>query len=271
MTHVPTSAIGLFGQNFESPFDAIKREDELGEYWTGRDLQPVMGYSIWRDFTNAVERAMVACHNSGADPARHFADARKVSPSGPAAADYRLTRYGAYLVAMNGDPRKIEIAEAQTYFAVKTREAETAPARELTGPELLARAVIEAQSMLAAKDERIAELEPRAEVAGRLLDAEGDLSVGDTAKALTRGGVKTGERLLYASLHRLGWIYRGGDNRWRVKQSAINTGCMSVIPQSHYHPRTGVLVLDAPQPRVTPKGIQKLLTVLGTTDLAVSE
>lgn len=140
----------------------------------------------------------------------------------------------------------------------KTGSYNTAPVLE--GPELLARAVLEAQSMLAAKDERIAELEPKAQVATLLLDADGDLSVRDAAQSLTRAGVKVGAGRLFSELERRGWIKRAmGDGRYRVIQSAIETGYMSVLPQSHYHPKTGVLVLDPPQPRVTPKGLQRLL------------
>ncbi|MGN7133415.1 phage antirepressor [Rhodococcoides corynebacterioides] len=131
----------------------------------------------------------------------------------------------------------------------------------LAGAELLAHAVIEAQAMLAAKDERIAELEPKAAVAERFLDADGDLSVRDAAQALTRAGVGVGQNRLFTLLDRkYGWISRGhGDNRYRARQSAIESGYVSVLPQSHYHPRTGVLVLDPPQVRVTPKGMQRVL------------
>ncbi|MEH3135917.1 MAG: phage antirepressor KilAC domain-containing protein [Mycolicibacterium neoaurum] len=130
----------------------------------------------------------------------------------------------------------------------------------LSGPELVAAALIEANRMLEATAERIAELEPKAEVADKLLEAEGDLSVRDAAQSLTRAGIKVGERRLFSALAVKGWIRRQmGDGRYRVLQSAIEAGYMSVLPQSHYHPRTGVLVLDPPQPRVTPKGLQKLL------------
>lgn len=140
----------------------------------------------------------------------------------------------------------------------KTGGYSSAPA--LQGPELVAAALIEANRMLTAKDERIAELEPQAQVATMLLDAEGDLSIRDAAQSLTRAGIKVGERRLFAELERRRWIKRAmGDGRWRVIQAAIETGYMSVLPQSHYHPKTGVLVLDPPQPRVTPKGLQKLL------------
>lgn len=130
-----------------------------------------------------------------------------------------------------------------------------------TGQELLALAVVEAQQMLAAKNEKIAELAPKAEVADRILNAEGDLSVRDAAQSLTRAGIKVGQNRLFNVLEKqYGWIARAmGDGRWRVKQPAIEGGWMSVIPQSHYHPKTGVLVLDPPQPRVTPKGLQRIL------------
>lgn len=114
-----------------------------------------------------------------------------------------------------------------------------------------------------AKDQRIAVLEPRAEVADRLLDATTDLSVADAAKVLTRSGAQIGRDRLFTVLSHLGWIYRGqGDRRWHVYQRAIAGGWLSVLPGSHYHPRTGELVMDVPQVRVTPKGLQRLLTEL---------
>ena len=146
----------------------------------------------------------------------------------------------------------------------KTGGYNAQPAIPQTREERFALALAEAGQMLAEKDQRIAELEPQAAVAAKLLDAEGDLSVADTAQTLTRAGIKTGQGRLFAALEQRGWIYRSkGDGRWRVMQSAIDAGWMSVIPQSHYHPKTGVLVLDPPQPRVTPKGLQRLLTDWG--------
>lgn len=147
----------------------------------------------------------------------------------------------------------------------KTGSYSTAPA--LSGPELLAHAVIEAQAMIAAKDERIAELEPKAHVAEKLLDADGDYSVRDAAQALTRAGIKVGQTRLFNDLEHRRWIARAkGDGRYRVLQAAIESGHMSVIPTSHYHPKTGVLVLDPPQPRITPKGLQKLLDEYGAAN-----
>jgi DNA-damage-inducible protein D len=239
-----------------SVFDALRRDDEHGSYWTGRDLMVALGYDKWERFEDAIERAIVAAVNSGQPDA--FSRVREEGTGGRPRTDYRMSRYGAYLLAMNGDPRKTEIAAAQSYFAIKTREAETgtsavvAPFPEI-GPAFL-RQIAEAME---AKDQKIAELEP---VAGKLLNADGDLSVADAAEALTRAGVKVGAGRLFTLLSSMHWIYRDkGDNRWRVYQTAIEGGWMSVLPQSHYHPKTGVLVLDPPQPRVTPKGIKRLL------------
>lgn len=120
-------------QNF-SPFEQIKRFDTSNnEYWLARELQPLLGYKQWRQFEDCVERAKIACRNSKQQVNDHFADARKMIKVGKGATrellDCRLSRYGCYLTAMNGDPRKPEIAAAQTYFAIKTRYAEvTLPA-----------------------------------------------------------------------------------------------------------------------------------------------
>ena len=134
----------------------------------------------------------------------------------------------------------------------------TAPA--LTDDELIHQALSISATRVAALTERVAELEPKALVAEKLLDATGDYEVADAAKVLSRSGVTTGRGRLFGDLHRRGWIYRHqGDGKWRVKQSALDVGYMAELPQSHYHPKTGILVLDPPQPRVTPKGIERIL------------
>ncbi|UVF60321.1 antirepressor [Gordonia phage Murp] len=133
-----------------------------------------------------------------------------------------------------------------------------------TREERFAIALTEAGQMLAERDERIAELEPKAEVADRLLDASGDYSVKDAADVLTRAGIKTGQARLFAVLESKGWIHRAkGDGKWRCYAQSIETGYVAPLPQSHYHPKTGVLVLDPPQVRVTTKGLQRLLTEHG--------
>ena len=113
----------------EQTFESIKHINEAGqEYWLARELQPVLDYTQWRNFNEAVERAKLACNNSGIDPEIHFADVSKSSPMPNGGErildDYMLSRYACYLIVMNGDPRKEVIAVGQSYFAVKTRQQE---------------------------------------------------------------------------------------------------------------------------------------------------
>lgn len=113
----------------EQTFENIKHYTEDGqEFWYARELQHVLEYSQWRRFEEAIERAKLACKNSGFDPAEHFADVGKTSPMPNGGKrilnDYMLSRYACYLLVMNGDPRKDVIAAGQTYFAVKTRQQE---------------------------------------------------------------------------------------------------------------------------------------------------
>jgi hypothetical protein len=109
-------------------FNNLRREDGSGEYWSARELMPLFGYSAWRNFKPLVERAMIACETSRVSVTRNFAFARKDAGqsvvSGPQEEDCRLSRYAAYLVAMEGNPSKPQIAAAKTYFAVQTRRAE---------------------------------------------------------------------------------------------------------------------------------------------------
>jgi hypothetical protein len=115
-------------QNSDSPFDSIRQVDEDGEFWMGRDLMPILGYPRWADFLRAIERAEISCRTLEGSSNIHFRIVTEMVklPQGGSKRkiDYRLSRYAAYLTAMNGDPRKPQVAAAQSYFAVKTREAE---------------------------------------------------------------------------------------------------------------------------------------------------
>lgn len=111
----------------QSPFDSIKHTDEQGrEYWMARELMGLLGYPRWNEFKVAIERAIVSCEaqQGSNEVSKHFSGSILKSGGRPKE-DYKLSRFGAYLTAMNGDPRKPEIAQAQAYFVVKTREAET--------------------------------------------------------------------------------------------------------------------------------------------------
>lgn len=111
-----------------SPFDQIKRlRSDGSEYWLARELMPLMGYSSWRNLLVPIERAKQSAANQGHSLEANFAASRKVAGrSGPAQSDIELSRFAAYLVAMNGDPNKPEVAAAQAYFAIQTRQAEAA-------------------------------------------------------------------------------------------------------------------------------------------------
>jgi prophage antirepressor-like protein len=119
---------------------------------------------------------------------------------------------------------------------------------------------------------KVAELEPAAQSWQTLASADGDFSVADAAKILARDPqIKLGRNRLFTVLDEYRWTYRQlADDRPRVMQVAIERQWLSEIPQSHYHPRTGELVMDAPQVRVTVKGLHELHKRLGgTTAVAV--
>ena len=106
---------------------AQQTEDGL-EYWLARDLQQLLGYSEWRNFTAVTAKARTVCEGSGHQVVDHFVDVNKTiaMPKGATkeVPDVMLSRYACYLIAQNGDPKKVEIAFAQTYFAIQTRRAE---------------------------------------------------------------------------------------------------------------------------------------------------
>lgn len=113
----------------EQTFESIKHINEYGqEYWLARELARVLQYADWRNFENAVFKAMDACKNSGVPIAEQFGDVTTFTKMSNGAtrkiSDYALSRYACYLIVMNSDPTKEIIAVGQTYFAVKTRQQE---------------------------------------------------------------------------------------------------------------------------------------------------
>ncbi len=112
--------------NFEQ---IVQVEEETGmEFWLARDIQELLGYAKWDNFSKVVGKAKIACDTAGYNSEDHFLDVGKMVVVGSGAkreiADVALTRYACYLIAQNGDPSKDQIAFAQTYFAVQTRKQE---------------------------------------------------------------------------------------------------------------------------------------------------
>ncbi|MFH1962456.1 MAG: DNA damage-inducible protein D [bacterium] len=114
-------------------FEDLKKVNEYeAEYWSAREIQPLLGYTQWRRFEDAVKRAITSCEQSGNEALHHFAGAGKPIKGGKGAVqtvnDYHLSRFACYLIAQNGDPRKPEIANAQKYFAIQARRQEISDA-----------------------------------------------------------------------------------------------------------------------------------------------
>ena len=113
---------------YRRKFDDIRHEEDGIEYWYARELMKLLDYVQWRNFDNAINKAMISCENNGNVAEDHFSRINNTIEVGNGALreveDYMLTRYACYLIAENGDPRKEQIAFAQSYFAVQTRKQE---------------------------------------------------------------------------------------------------------------------------------------------------
>jgi DNA-damage-inducible protein D len=112
-------------------FEETKQVSEDGyEFWYARELAPVLEYVEWRNFAKVLDRAMLACKNSGYSVDDHFVEVNKTIKMPKTATkqvvEFKLTRYACYLIVQNGDPRKEVIALGQTYFAIQTRRQEVA-------------------------------------------------------------------------------------------------------------------------------------------------
>lgn len=216
-THIlPTPAV--------SPFDSLRQLDDFGnEFWSARDLMPHLAYAQWKNFEVPLGRAMVAARNQGHSVEANFSRSRKVAIAGKMAQeDFQLTRFASYLVAMNGDPNKTEVAEAQAYFAIQTRVAE-AQVQAIESPaDLMARALIAAQDTLAAKDAAISA--QRREIAAAVPKvAYVDAFVADTDLLKLRAvasRLNVGEVALRGLLIAKKWIYKETSSRWSESKQA---------------------------------------------------
>ena len=131
-------------QTLTSTFEAHAQQTEGGvEYWLARDIQHLLGYTEWRNFTAVIGKAKTACEVSQHVVSDHFVEVNKTIRMPKSAEkeipDLMLTRYACYLIAQNGDPKKPEIAFAQTYFAIQTRKAELIEQRLLEAERVEAR------------------------------------------------------------------------------------------------------------------------------------
>lgn len=191
-----------------SPFDAIKRTTTDGqEFWSARDLMPMLGYDRWENFSAAIDRAKIAAEVQDHNVENLFRGVTKKG-SGRPQQDYELARFACYLVAMNGDPRKPEIAAAMSYFAVRTREAETAPAFDpatLTRRDILTMA-LEAEERAELEAARADQAERRALMEGdfrRAVEAGDGITISDFGKKYFS---QTPERTFFNHLYEHGWL-----------------------------------------------------------------
>lgn len=258
-----------------SPFDEIKHtRDDGSEYWSARELMPLMGYGKWQSFEVPLKRAMKSAEVQGANVAANFTGSRKDAVQGKMPQqDYHLTRFAAYLVAMNGDPNKSEVSAAQAYFAIQTHVAETRPAvpalprdyasalRELA--DQYERAEMEAT--------RARELEAPAKSWEALAAPGGDYSVAGAAKTLSRDpNIEIGRDRLFRFMHELGWIYRTTGKRahWEAYQDkGIKPGrLVHKLGGGFINEKTGEWEQTQPTVRITPKGLHELHKSLGGSD-----
>ena len=175
--------------NGDSPFDSIRRtRPDSSEFWSARDLMPLLGYAKWQRFEDSIDRAKIAAGNQGYDVSVEFVQVIQLTEAGNLGdkerKDYELSRFASYLVAMNGDPRKQQVSEAQAYFAVRTREAETAVYRALPSRAELARMVLEEEAAKVEAQRQNAVLVPKAQRFDKWQDSGDTMYVEEWSKIL---------------------------------------------------------------------------------------
>jgi DNA-damage-inducible protein D len=243
-----------------SPFDRIRRERPDGsEYWSARDLYPLMGYASWRNFGEAIQRGIHAGRNTGMDVTSQFARVHNLvdRPQGGRGAveDMEMSREAAYLVALNGDPTKRESAAAQAYFVVRTRQAETA-SQELALPRDYASALRALADTVEREERARAELAiaaPKVERFDQLQSTQDGLLVGQVAQALGIPGLGGGNLWKYLRVNR--WVFQTGTQPTAdAKDAGYMIAPLRVWDDTDRSERRGV----DPQTYVTPQGVVRL-------------
>ena len=139
ITTLPTVSAVTEKGDTSSPFDQIRHEDDQGEYWLARELQTVLGYTEWRNFFKAINKAKENFEAVGISSSEQLVEVNKQVPRGSGAApqtvvDYRLTRRACYTIAVCCDANKTEVAAAKQYFVVRTRQAELISQQQVQVP-----------------------------------------------------------------------------------------------------------------------------------------
>ncbi|UQE73873.1 phage antirepressor KilAC domain-containing protein [Gordonia sp. PP30] len=239
-----------------SPFDAIMQTRPDGsKFWPARSLMPLMGYDKWQNFKAVTERAKKAAENVGVDIAAEFSQVTQVIEAGNLGmterVDFELSRFAAYLVAMNGDPNKPEVAAAQGYFAIRTRQAETARP-QLTDDEVIHQALVITTGRVTALAQlagrlatEVAAQAPKAEAYDAFMDATGSHKLAAVAKMLGWGPV-----IMNRELRKLGVLRR--DNLPMARYAHH----FNVVPQTYTRP-DGQVVPTATT-YVLPSGVEFL-------------
>lgn len=224
-----------------SPFDAGRQPCPQGgeDRWSARWLMEKLGYDNWQNFAAVIERAKTTAHNEGFNPRILFTATSKKGAGRPQA-DFMLTRYAAYLVAMNGDTRKRQVSDAQHYFAVRTRQAEVAEEPRFLIPKTYAGALRAAaeqaeraelaeqqNKMLEARIEKDAPLVAKAEA--HSIAENATVNRQTYAREVQQWGLKQGIKVLhehvYELLRRKGMLIAGDrSDRNHASSQAVKAG-----------------------------------------------
>ena len=229
-----------------SPFDKIKHNDSDGEYWMAKELQTLLGYQGWDKFKKVIEKGKQTCINVGEDANYHMRHLAHMVSIGSGAQreiqDYRLTRYACYIISMNGDSSKPEIAAAQTYFAVKTRQAELSVSQQVEMPQSITQFDILRQIVLTFEEQQkqITEVKAVLTDQGERLQAvesslfrknissssviNRNISIGEMADILKDMGYNIGRNGLFSWLRENDFIIRYQKKGYKAKVEWENKG-----------------------------------------------